>query len=327
MRLFAIVTAATCLLACSSESDRGPAPEARFQAVTSFDPKAYELAEGLTVHDGAAYVSLAPLGSIVRVGADGQRTPYASVPAGYDKGYALGIDFDTEGNLYVLATRNVDDPAAPTPGIYKIARGGGSATTPFATDPDMKFPNGIAFDGDGSLLVTDSATGKIFHVGSDGEVDTWSDAPELQGSTECQLPLPFPIGANGIVVTPQSVVVTNTSRGALIRIERQSDGSAGSVSTLVGDCRWGGLDGLAQDSDGSFVVAQNGAPGRVLRIQPSGEVSVLYAGQAADGPASVAFAADWNGQRTLLVTSSAFFSVSMAGASPAPGLGSYGPMP
>jgi hypothetical protein len=88
-----------------------------------------------------------------------------------------------------------------------------------------------------------------------------------------------------------------------------------------------GLDGLERDADGSFLVAQNGSPGRVLRVTQAGVVSVLHEGAPLDGPGSIAIATSWNGQRAALVTSTAFFSVGVDGGAPRPGLVELAPLP
>ena len=88
------------------------------------------------------------------------------------------------------------------------------------------FPNGAAFDAKGNLLVADSAAGRIFSVTPQGAVSTWSQDAELAGWTTCNAPLPFPIGANGIVFTPTAAYVSNTSRGSILKIAVDASGNA-----------------------------------------------------------------------------------------------------
>lgn len=108
-----------------------------------------------------------------------------------------------------------------------------------------------------------------------------------------------------------------------MRIAVAPDGSAGALTTIVADCKYVGLDGLVQDADGSFIVAQNGSPGRVLRITEAGAVTVLHDGTPLDGPGSVAIASAWNGARAARVTSTAFFSVGVDGGAPKPASSSW----
>ena len=297
------------------------------QTVVTTDPNAYELAEGLAVRNGKAYVGLVPTGTILEIDQQGNRTDYGHVPAGGNNGYTLGLAFDSAGALYVLQTLNVADAGAPTPGVYKIPAGGGTVTSPFATDPGFAFPNGGAFDAKGNLLVADSAAGKIFSVTPQGAVSTWKQDAELAGSTTCNAPLPFPIGANGIVFTPSAVYASNTANGAIVKIAVDGSGNAGAVSVIVKDCKWVGFDGIALDTDGTLLAAINGAPGKLARVAMDGTVTVLASASPLDGPATVAFADSWKGGRYALITNSAFFGPSEDGGAEAPGLISFGPLP
>ncbi|HSO36688.1 MAG TPA: hypothetical protein VLT33_29385, partial [Labilithrix sp.] len=315
----------------AARPDSSAATDAEAPAIAvgvSFDAARFELAEGLALRDGNAYVSLAPLGRIVKVTPSGTVSDYASVPPGFNDGYTLGLAFDAQGALFAAQTRN-SPTAAVVPGIYKIpsTTDGGLVGAPFATDPGMTFPNGIAVDAQSNLLVTDSASGIVFRVTPAGAVTHWKEGAELSGSPACPGPLPFPIGANGIARTADAVFVTNTAKGSIVRIAVAPDGSAGALTTVVADCKYLGLDGLAVDADGSLIVAQNGAPGRLLRVTNAGAVSVLHDGAPLDGPGSVVIANAWKGRRTALVTSTAFFSVGVDGGAPKPGLLELAPLP
>jgi sugar lactone lactonase YvrE len=299
-----------------------------FRVVASFDPKAFELPESVVVHDGAAYVALAPLGQIVRVRPDGSKHIYARIPPGYTDGSALGLVFDQKDNLYVLAAKNAAD-AGVVPGVYKIppSMDGGMVAAPFAVDPSMTFPNAIAIDTSGNLFITDSAVGRIFKVTPEGTVTTWANHPELGGTPACDVPLPFPIGANGIALTPSAIFVANTAKGSIVKIAVNADGTAGAASTIVRDCQYVGVDGLSLDTDGSLLVAQNGPVGRLLRVSQSGTVDVLHVGDPLDSPASVEVTRTFGKDRVALVTSAAFFSIGVDGGTPKPALLEYGPLP
>ena len=305
--------------------DAGPTPT--LQTILTTNAAGYELAEGLAVRNGKAYIGLAPTGQILQIDPQGNKTAYGSVPAGGTNGYTLGLVFGSQGELYVLQTLNVPDAGAPTPGVYKIPAGGGAVTTPFATDANFGFPNGGAFDAKGNLLVADSATGRILSVTPQGAVTTWKADAELAGSTACDAPLPFPIGANGIAFTSSAVFVSNTANGSILKIDVDGQGNAGALNVLVKDCKWVGFDGIALDTDGSLLAAINGAPGKLARVSTTnGDVTVLASQSPLDGPASVAFADGWNGGRYALVTNSAFFGPAQDGGASTPGLISFGPL-
>jgi sugar lactone lactonase YvrE len=284
--------------------------------VKALDAATYQLAEGLAVRDGNAYVGIAPAATILKIDPSGTASTFATLPAA---DYTLGLAFDQVANLFVLQSQ------ANAGRVVKLGPTGTVVAT--YTDSAMAFPNSAALDARGALLVTDSAAGRIFEVASNGAVRTWKQDPELAGSNACNAPLPFPIGANGIVWTSGAAYVSNTANGSIVKIAVDANGEAGAVSVVVKDCKWVGFDGMARDKDGSFLVAINGAPGKLVRVTASGDVTVLASSSPLDGPASVAFADAWNGKRVALVTSSAFFSVGTDGGAPAPGLLAYGPLP
>jgi hypothetical protein len=206
-----------CDAALTDAADAAVAPILA-TTITPVDASKFELAEGLALRDGNAYVSLAPLGSIVRVSPAGVVTPYASVPPGYNDGYTLGLAFDAQGALFAAQTKNAP-AAAVTPGIYKLPAGGSATAvaTPFATDPAMTFPNGIAVGAQGDLLVTDSASGVVFQVTAAGVVSHWKDAAELQGSPACAAPLPFPASMWGSTDSSVMPTVRSWSRRTALR--------------------------------------------------------------------------------------------------------------
>jgi len=76
--------------------------------IIGFDAAKYELAEGLAVRGGKAYVGLAPLGAVLEVDPTGTSKPYGSVPAGYDKGYTLGLAFGGDGAGFAVPPHNAD---------------------------------------------------------------------------------------------------------------------------------------------------------------------------------------------------------------------------
>jgi len=302
-RLFPILF----LAACSSESK-----PLVVDVVTRFQPQMGQLPEGLAVKDGTSYVGFAPGAAVVAVDAAGAVTPYATVPStsGGSKGYTLGLAFDDAGQLYI-AQASFDPSVAP--GVYRASPDGGDATTPWAADPAMTFPNGLAFAADGTLFVADSS-GKIFRIDGAGHVATWSQDAVLAGDPQaCPGVLPVPIGANGIVVTATDVWVTNTDHGALVRIPIRDDGAAGDATAVVSDCALAGADGMAQAADGTFVIALN-VQDAIARVRQDGTYDTLAAGAPLDFPASVVV----DGARTF-VTAAAFVSA-QTGDHPAPAL-------
>lgn len=314
-----------------------PAPTdggAGLRFVTPFNAMMGQLPEGVAFRDGMVYVGFAPTGQILRVDpVTGMSTMFGQVPIppsmnpAMPNGYALGLAFDTMGNLYVAAP---SFGAAFQAGVYRIAPAGGTATR-FATDAMMRFPNAIEFDAMGNLYVSDSGTGAIFRISPDGmTVRPWVTHMLLQGFDRADGSMPpcgpgagFPIGVNGIVYdrAGMNVYAVNTDRATVLRIPVMADGSAGTPAVLVAqDCaRLGGADGLTRGPDGALYVASNAA-NSITRLSTDGmNVTALESGAPLDSPASLVFGAV-GGRSTLFITNAAFTSASTPGGMPRPGL-------
>jgi hypothetical protein len=292
-----------------------PASDAALRMLASFDAAKGGLPEGLAVRDGFAYVGFAPTGQVMRLSLqDGASTPYAELPKPVaNKGFMTGLEFDGEGRLYAAMASFVDKPEA---GIYRVAPDGKISL--FAKHEKMKFPNGIALEGHGSLFVTDSGSGGIFKVSPSGSATVWSSGELLKGDKDyCGkgVGASFDIGANGIVRVGSNLYVANNDRATIVRIPIEADGSAGTPSVFAGpDCEHlGGADGLVADANGNLILATNRL-NRILRVTSSAKIEPLAEGGELDFPASVAFSGS-----TLIATNFALFNA-MSGKPGRPGL-------
>jgi sugar lactone lactonase YvrE len=257
------------------------------RVITPFDPSKGELPEGLALRGDDAYVGFAPLAEVRRVDRDGHAAPYGTLPTtfGGSKGLTLGLAFGEGGQLYVAQASF--DVSSVVPGVYAIPTGGGAVTQPWSTHPEMTFPNGLDVDGAGDVWVADSG-GAIFKIDPDGHASSWLRHPLLVGDpATCGFPIPIPIGANGIVATPTDVWVTNTDRGALVRVPLLPDGTAGAPEAVLDDCAYAGADGLAR-KEGELVFAVN-AKNEIVRWSREHGPSVVATGRPLDFPASVVF--------------------------------------
>jgi class 3 adenylate cyclase len=274
---------------------------------------------------GTPIISSVLAAEVLAAGSDGGTTSFGGVivDGGASGTYTFGITTDATGNVYYAVAAASASPV-PAPGIYKLPSTGGAAVA-FAlgssVTPNMNFANGLDFIG-ANLFVADSE-GVIYSIEPSGTATVWSsDSSLLPNSTAsgtspaCGF-VPLAIGANGIAHDTHNVYVTNTDYGRLIAIPIAANGSAGSPSVLKEDCgSLGGADGLVIDTDGSFVIAVN-AQNKIVRVTPSGQVTVLASGAPLATPASVLF--DTNapaGTRRLLVTNTTFFTPADAGLSP-----------
>jgi sugar lactone lactonase YvrE len=250
------------------------------------------MSEGLAVRGSTAYVGFASTGQVMTVDLkSGATAPYTSLPQPVSgKGFVTGLAL--HGNdLYGALTSFVPEVQA---GIYRASAAGAPAAL-FAKHPDMAFPNGLAFDDSNRLYVTDSAAGAVFRVSPAGEVTRWAAGALLTGGKDgCGagngVGVPFDIGANGIVVESDAVIVSNTDKGALVRIPIEADGSAGTPSPLAGpSCAdLNGADGLAVAPNGDFIVAVH-PQNKLARVDGAGRVTTVLASSALDFPTSLAF--------------------------------------
>jgi sugar lactone lactonase YvrE len=185
---------------------------------------------------------------------------------------------------------------------------------------DILLANGLAFDKQGNVYVTDSAMGAVWRIprhGS-GDAQVWYLDPLLVGC--------FGIpGANGIAFRQGSFYVANTGAGSIIEIPLLVDGSPGLARVIAGDhdCvppgeELFGLDGIALDVHGdiyAMLVLQN----KMVKIDPEDgsfstvltEVDGLY------NPASIVFGTGKGDRQRVFFTNFALL--------PPPPTGSIGP--
>jgi sugar lactone lactonase YvrE len=320
--------------------DAGPAVTAT--TIVKTNAALGELAESVAYRGTDTYLSYAPTGKIVKVSANGTVTPYAQVPisaTSASKNFALGLAFDAAGALYVaVSTATPADALAPA-GVYKIPAGGtdGGAITPvpFATNPNMNFPNALLFDGAGLLWITDSF-GTLFNVNATtgGVATAYLADPAFQGdNAACPLPgQPFPIGANGIALdsTKANFYIANTNKGTITRVPRLTDGGTPTATVVINDCaKLEGIDGLITDTKTGNLIATNNGQNLIQRIVPPvgdagvGTITNIYAGPPLDAPAAIVEIPGSVSPQVFHIANAAFTSASLpadAGVTPAPGL-------
>jgi sugar lactone lactonase YvrE len=114
--------------------------------------------------------------------------------------------------------------------------------------------NDVAIAASGDVFVSDFAKGAVFRL-ANGQLEEWLSGVELAG-------------ANGIHVHDgRLVVVTNGDR--CVKTVDLSTRAIATVATLP----FGILDGVKTDGDGNYLVSCN--EGRLLRVSPAGEVTVV----------------------------------------------------
>lgn len=277
------------------------------QTVVSFDPSAGEFPESLTVDKtNDVFVSLVnPVGDIREFRPNGDSSVFAHFDVG---GFGpLGLKVDPSGIVYVAVSSF--DPA--TRGVYRVRSDGTSARLP-GTD-GMAFPNDLALDKRGNIYATDSIGGAVWRIPRGGSAEIWFQSPLLQGTGA--FGLGFPLGANGIAIRHEQIIVANTEGGRIVRIPIQQDGSAGTAVTIADGPSLFGADGIALSVHGDIYVAVN-PQNTLVRVTSTGSIETLAtAVDGLDNPSSVAFGSGKGDRQSLFLANFSVFS-----ASPHPGV-------
>jgi sugar lactone lactonase YvrE len=271
------------------------------EVMKSFNADRGELPEGVAIDKvGNLYVSLGPpffvgggLGEIWKISPDGTERKLAEFNFPGVSGPA-GLAVDAPGNVYFAYPALDPD----TNGVYKLSGNGVLVRLPGTEN--MIVPNGLAFDKQGNLYVSDSILGAIWRIprGVDAGPEIWFQHEWLGGCGDTE-----PMGANGVAFWKGSFYVANTAQGLLVRIPILTDGSPGEPVIVAGepegsgtDCvpeiddELYGMDGIALDVHGNIyalLVMQN----KLVRIDPNdgGVTTLLTDVDGLWNPASIVF--------------------------------------
>jgi sugar lactone lactonase YvrE len=251
-------------------------------------------------HTGTTYLSFPFTGKVVKFAPGGSLSTVATVP-----GIPLGVRLDAEGNVFIAVVGS---------GIWKVPASGGSA---FQVASGVGLWNAMAFDHRGNLYVSDSAGGAIWRLAKNGDFTMWSGSSLLKGTTApgpCGIVGPTvtaglgPFGANGIAFNQHGdMLVANTDFGDIVRIPMNPDGSAGTASVFSGpDCNLWGADGVAMDTADNLYVAAD-AIDQIDRVDPTGHIQVLAAGDPLNEPSDIAFGTGLGDRTEMFISNDAAF--------------------
>ncbi len=198
---------------------------------------------------------------IVKLGPGGkelQRTDDLGTPL-------LGLAFNADGDLFVadfgagaiLKILNGDLSNAPityaTLPCCTIVPG-----FPFPFTKTTAAPNGLIFDHDGTLLVSDSFQAEIFRIPAGGCPGGDSSCVTSVAKNAMLATAGFPpFGANGLALRGGALYVANTGNDTILRLPLGPDGTAESVDIWAQSIN--GADGIAFDHSGRLWVCANQA--------------------------------------------------------------------
>jgi len=251
--------------------------------IMQFDPSLSQLPEGLAIDkQGNIYAALTVTGEIWKQSADGTRSILATLDVGL--GFLVGLAVDSSGTLYVIDATG----EYPTNGVWKVYSDG--TTQLFASLDPTGFPNAMAFDSNGNLLVTDSTLGQIYKITPSGVVSVWVKSDLLSPVSG--------VGANGIEFNQGDAYVANTDRGTILRIH-VVNGQPRRAQLWVKSPALSGADGIAFDEESNLYVAVD-LQNTIVVIKADGEIVILVGPQnGLDYPASTSFG-QTRGQHTVL---------------------------
>jgi sugar lactone lactonase YvrE len=242
-------------------------------------------AENLAVlPDGSILISLHSHKRIDRYDpANGQLSTFAELPAP-----AAGLSFDANGQLWVTG-----GALGAAPGyVWRVDRSG--AAQPWVEIADAYFMNGCAFISTGTLLVCESATGRLLAVDTSAKKwRVWLSDRRL-APTDPQMP-----GANGIKVYGSHAYVSVTDSNILYRIKLEGGEPAGPLEVVAENLR---ADDFAFASSGALYIATHPAQS-VVRLAPNGRrTTIAGPEQGTVGSTACAFGRPQADDKALYVT-------------------------
>jgi len=269
------------------------APLSDPREVAHFDVATLQQPENITLEpDGTADMTFNRSLQVGRVTTSGEMTVLATLPTpATGTAVASGIVRTSDGTLYVNYN------AGTLSGVYRIPAGGGTPVEIVAL-PDALFLNGSTLDArNNTVYATDSTNGTVWKVWlKTGKAVLWAQGTDLEAGTASGK------GANGIKLHDGAVWVSNTTKGTLLRISVNRDGTAGTLTTQATGVT--GIDDFAFTGHGDQVlVAQNGlSTASLVEADGTSEV-VLTAADGLQNPISVAIRG-----KTAYVVSGAYFT-------------------
>lgn len=219
---------------------------------------------------------------LLRLSSDGQIEVFAELT---DHPISI-LEIENGFIVTVQATSFLDVPAFTETNAITILDSSGSVTSRTAA-PQAKFLNGLHRLPSGELLAADSIAATLWQIDPEsGILSPWFSDPFLAPDPAVETFLP---GANGLKSYGDTLYVSNSSRGAIYRLDLAAPDE---LELFV---QTGAVDDFTIDPEGSIFAATHGE--QLLKISPDGEVSVVLS-SGCGGCTSVDF---WPNEQSLIV--------------------------
>jgi hypothetical protein len=174
----------------------------------------------------------------------------------------LGVLADTRSNILWLCSSPTPLRSPPAVGVaslmaFDLKSGARKASYPFP--PPQSACNDITVERDGTVYATDTPNGRIFKLahGAAG-LELFAEDPRLKG-------------IDGIVMSGDGLMYVNiVTRGQLLRVDRNADGSLSGVTELALSQPVGGPDGFRLIAGRRFLLAE-GTAGRIDEVTIEGD--------------------------------------------------------
>jgi serine/threonine-protein kinase len=200
--------------------------------------------------------------------------------------YPGGVAVDGEGSIIIADECNHCVRKITPDGTVSTLAGSGSAGFADGAGAAAQFngPFGVAVDGDGSFIITDSNNRRVRKVTPDGTVSTLAGSGSEGFADGAGAATQFSY-LRGVAVDGEgSIIIADWGNKRVRKITPD-----GTVSTLAGSGSRGSADGagaaaqfnrpyaFAVDGEGSIILAEYNNE-RLRKITPDGTVSTLFAG-------------------------------------------------
>ena len=210
--------------------------------------------------------------------------------------YPYGVAVDTAGNLYIADSGNNRVRKVTTDGVINTVAGNGtkgySGDGGFATEAQLRGPNGVAIDTAGNLYIADEGSNRIRKVTTDGVINTvagnggYGYSGDGGSAKEANLGIPFGIAVD--IAGNLYIADRNNNRVRKVTLDGVINTVAGSgMSGYSGD---GGAataaqlyspSGVAVDTAGNLYIADVNNY-RIRKVTAGGVISTV-AGNGTSG--------------------------------------------